>query len=93
MIGGVRRSLAIMRPRTVPLSIGLLAWSAASAQEHPYLSTFTVQEGFGTVELAWTMIAGSTCEGTSILRSTDGSDFHVIGRIEGLCGAVGEPIP
>lgn len=62
------------------------------AQAHPYLSAFTVQEGYGTVELAWTMIAGSTCEGTSILRSTDSADFHVIGVIEGICGAVGEPL-
>ena len=66
---------------------------SVSAQEHPFLSFFTVKEGFGTVVLDWEMIAGNTCEGIDILRSLDGADFAVVGTIPGLCGDIDEPVP
>lgn len=74
------------------LSLVPAAWSV-SAQEHPFLSFFTVKEGFGTVVLDWEMIAGNTCEGIDILRSLDGVDFVVAGTIPGLCGDIDEPVP
>lgn len=78
--------------------MALMAWWLllpvfAPAQEHPFLSFFTVKEGFGTVVLDWEMIAGNTCDGIDILRSEDGTGFDVAGRIMGICGDIDEPVP
>jgi len=39
------------------------------------------------VLIRWTLISGSTCNGTDIERSTDSINYAVIGRIEGICGS------
>lgn len=68
------------------------AGQPAIGQEHPFLSVFDVRPGFGAVELDWTMTSGNTCFGISILRSFDGLNFEAIGKIEGLCGHLSEPV-
>jgi hypothetical protein len=40
----------------------------------------------GRVQVDWTMQGGSTCDGSQVLRSTDGVAFEVIHRIDGICG-------
>lgn len=39
------------------------------------------------VLIRWTLISGSTCNGTDIERSTDSINYAVIGTIEGVCGS------
>ena len=63
------------------------------AQEHPYLSEFTITEGFGTISLNWTLIAGNTCTGTLVERSINGSDFSAVHEILGICGNISSPVP
>lgn len=65
---------------------------ASSAQEGPFLSTFTLTDEENGVRLDWTMVAGSTCMGTDIQRSKDSLDFQVVGSIEGLCGSIDGPV-
>lgn len=66
--------------------------ATVNAQEHEALSHFTLRQGFGTVELDWQMISGSTCQGIDILRSTNGFDFELVGAIAGLCGHISQPV-
>ena len=40
-----------------------------------------------SVLIKWTLISGSTCNGTSIGRSTDSIHYEVIGGIDGVCGS------
>jgi hypothetical protein len=74
------------------LIAGLLP-TACAAQEHPYLSHFTLDAGYGTIELSWEMIAGNTCDGITILRGTDSLDLAPVGNIAGICGSIGAPVP
>lgn len=39
------------------------------------------------VLLSWSITAGNTCNGVSILRSIDSINFEQIGSIEGICGS------
>jgi len=66
---------------------------SARAQEHPYLSKFSLTEGFGTISLNWTLIAGNTCTGTKVERSTNGTDFSTVHEILGICGNISSPVP
>lgn len=63
-----------------------------TGQEHPFLSHFSVSEGYGNVRLDWTMTSGNTCFGILIMRSLDGIVFDRIGEIDGLCGNISEPV-
>ncbi len=65
----------------------LLAF-CVTGQEHPFLAKFELKEGDGWVSVDWTMKAGSTCDGTRVMRSEDGVYFETVGRIEGICGDV-----
>ncbi len=58
------------------------------AQTHPILGKFTVSENEGEVYLSWSIIAGSTCNGIQIYRSSDSINFSQIGEIPGVCGSV-----
>jgi hypothetical protein len=71
-----------------PLLAASLAWvaSGTSAQEHPFLSLYTLTELEGGIRIDWTILGGSTCDGQEIERSTDGLAFTSVHRIEGLCG-------
>lgn len=68
-------------------------WATTSqAQEGPFLAAFAATDESDAVRIEWTMVAGSTCMGTEILRSRDSSDFVVVGRLEGLCGSIDAPV-
>lgn len=58
------------------------------AQSHPILGKFYISETEGSVFLSWSIIAGSTCNGIQIFRSTDSTNFSQIGEIYGVCGSV-----
>ena len=70
----------------------LLTLASSPAQEHPFLSDFTVTVREEQVLLEWTMVAGTTCDGTQVERSVNGGDWSAIGGISGLCGDVNAPV-
>ncbi len=57
------------------------------AQGNPILGNFALTESNGSVYISWTILAGNTCDGTRIYRSTDGVNFFQIGEIVGICGS------
>jgi len=76
----------------VPVVGLLFIPSSASAQEHPFLSAFTLTENTGSITLQWALVAGSTCAGTKIERSLNGVEFTLVHEIFGVCGALSEPV-
>jgi hypothetical protein len=78
--------------RKILSNILLVVVMQAMAQEHPFLGRFELREGEGQVFLDWTMNAGSTCDGTVILRSTDSLHFEPVGIISELCGDILRPV-
>ena len=64
---------------------------AALAQEQPYLSAFDLTDQEDAVRLNWTMVAGSTCQGTDVLRGRDSLQLNVVGGLAGLCGSIDGP--
>lgn len=46
-----------------------------------------------TIELNWSILAGSVCNGMTIERSADSVNFQRIGRIEGFCGDANFDVP
>jgi hypothetical protein len=60
--------------------------SSAQFDEHPFIRTFDLTVLDGRILVAWTMQGGSTCDGSEVLRSTNGSDFVAVHRLEGICG-------
>lgn len=71
-----------------------LLWVAllSAAQNQPELDVFSATENNGAVYLSWRILAGGTCNGTNVLRSTDSLNFTEIGRIFGVCGDLSEPV-
>jgi hypothetical protein len=67
--------------------------SRMHAQEHPYLDSFMLTELEGSIRVDWVMKAGSTCAGTEVERSIDGTSFAQVHRIAGICGSSMEPVP
>lgn len=65
---------------------------ANNAQNHPFLVRFQAAEVEGMVYLTWTLEAGNTCNGVSVLRSTEGGAFAEIGDIPGVCGSISEDV-
>lgn len=70
----------------------LLTLASSQAQEHPFLSDFTATVREEQVLLEWTMVAGTTCDGTQVERAVNGGDWSAIGGISGLCGDVNAPV-
>lgn len=66
----------------------LLPFSFAVGQEHPFLSAFTAAVREEQVLLEWTMVAGTTCDGTQVERAVNGGAWQQVGGISGLCGDV-----
>lgn len=58
----------------------------AQEGEHPFIKTFDLTVLDGRVQVEWTMQGGSSCDGSEVLRSTNGVDFTAIHRISGICG-------
>jgi hypothetical protein len=67
--------------------------SSAQDDEHPFIRTFTLTVLDGRIHVAWTMQGGSTCDGSEVLRSTDGVDFITAHRIDGICGDASLDVP
>lgn len=65
----------------------LAAAEKSYGQTNPILGSFSANDNAGEVYLSWSIRAGSTCNGISILRSGDGIDFKEIGNIAGVCGS------
>ena len=62
------------------------------AQNNPALGRFSATESQGSVYLSWTMLAGFTCSGIQVFRSTDSIEFNRIGIIPEICGSVSEAL-
>ncbi len=52
-----------------------------------FVSSFNVEVRDGKAYLRWTLHAGNTCNGISILRSIDTFDYKPVGEIFGVCGS------
>jgi hypothetical protein len=53
------------------------------------LKSFYGQELNGGVKLTWVLQGGNQCNGTRMLRSSDGIEWHEAGMIGGICGLSG----
>lgn len=62
--------------------------SKAFGQTNPILGHFFASEKEGEVILSWEIVAGSTCNGIQIYRSTDALSYNQIGDIPGICGNI-----
>lgn len=71
------------RSSLIPLLFPLLAFAQ---EEHPYIMHFDLTVLDGSIQVAWTMQGGSTCNGLDVERSRDGVIFERVHRIEGICG-------
>ena len=60
----------------------------ALGQINPILGHFYASEQNGVVILSWEILAGSTCNGIQIFRSTDDLNFSQINDIPGICGNI-----
>jgi hypothetical protein len=74
--------------RLLSMVVGSVFSVLALAQngEHPFMKSFVLTVLDGRVQVAWTMQGGSTCDGIEVQRSTNGTDFNTIHRIDGICG-------
>ena len=71
----------------------LVLVSNAFGQDVTILNNFNGFEADGNVTLNWVIKSGSTCNGITIFRSTDGINFEIIGDIQGVCGNLSQPEP
>lgn len=62
------------------------------AQEHPFIAHYELTELDGAIRIDWSLLGGS-CDGQDVERSTDGSTFSSVHRIDGICGGSSEPVP
>jgi hypothetical protein len=65
----------------------------AQDEEHPFIRTFTLLVVDDRILVSWTMTGGSTCDGSEVLRSTNGVDFTPVHSIEGICGDEFSDVP
>ncbi len=88
----VQHRFNTMLQRPVPLFLRLLLPpflflpSTLQAQEHPFLTAYTLTELPGSIRVDWTIEGGNTCDGQEVERSTDSVNFVVVHMIGGLCG-------
>ncbi len=71
----------------------LAVLALAQGDEHPFIKSFDLMVLDGRIHVAWTMQGGSTCDGSEVLRSTNGSDFTAVHRIDGICGDAQFDVP
>ena len=64
-----------------------LAATEVLAQEHPFLSNYTLTELPNGVLVNWTIQGGSTCDGQEVQRSSDSLNYVPIHTIQGICGS------
>lgn len=65
----------------------------AQEAEHPFIESFTLTVQEGRVQVDWVMKGGTSCDGSEVERSVNGSDFVRVHRIEGICGDPSVPVP
>lgn len=70
----------------------MLSVLSSTAQNQAVVDVFSATESNGVVYLNWRILAGGTCNGTNVLRSTDSLNYIEIGRIFGVCGDLSEPV-
>jgi hypothetical protein len=68
------------------ISLFGITTNSGLSQGSPMLGKFSGDQQGTTVSLYWQMLAGSTCNGIQIYRSTDSLNFVRIGYIPGICG-------
>ena len=56
------------------------------------VSSFKGAQINSIIHLEFTIIAGQTCNGIVIERSTDSLNFLMIGEIAGVCGSIDDPV-
>lgn len=80
--------------KVLSLSFFVLLVSIAAGQidgfEYDFEQPFQFEN---SVVVKWTLISGSTCNGTIIERSTDSIHYEPIGSIDGICGSANFNIP
>ena len=76
-----------------PLAIALSVLLCVVKAQGDIVDNFRLTPSNSEVLLSWDIVAGNTCDGISILRSTDGINFQEIELIEGICGSILEPTP
>lgn len=64
----------------------------ATEMKAQFLSDFSALQHNNSIELNIAIAGGNTCNGISILRSTDGIVFAPIGGIAGVCGSSTEDV-
>lgn len=79
------------RYSTVLTAMLIIFITQFSLGQVPDIGYINVTAGNGKVYLAWQLLAGATCQGITIHRSSDGKDFSGIGHIEGVCGDLTKP--
>ena len=62
------------------------------SQNEDVISSFVATEFNGKVLLTFSINSGYTCNGVTILRSTDSVNFTAVGSIGGVCGSSQEEI-
>lgn len=70
------------------ICILLFVSQSVFSQQNTILGHFSASENNGNVFMSWQIIAGSTCNGIQIYRSTDSLHFVEIGDIPGICGNI-----
>ena len=66
--------------------------STVCAQNEDVVLNLSATEFNGKVLLTWSVTQGNTCNGISVLHTTDTSSYNQIGTIEGICGSTAETI-
>jgi len=66
--------------------------STTYAQNEDVVLNLSATEFNGKVLLTWSVTQGNTCNGISVLHSTDTTNYNQIGTIEGICGSTAETI-
>jgi hypothetical protein len=83
----------LLRSMTALLVLGITSTVYAQSDEHPFIRTFELTVLDGRILVSWTMQGGSTCDGSEVLRSTNGVDFTAVHRIDGICGDAALDVP
>lgn len=68
------------------LAIQVFTEINVQAQSTGMLEEFTADRNNTEIILNWIIAKGNTCNGITIVRSTDSLNFDEIGNIEGICG-------
>ena len=76
----------LFRQACISMVVLFQAAYANSQTPHPAVEQWTLRQAAGEVLIDCTIRGGFTCNGITIYRSTDGTDFQPIGGITGICG-------